>query len=404
MDSVKELLEEHGQSEDEVYLDWENGSVVDIQVFEEMRPYFLSRGYGNPSITHRYGWEAYEEYMKAKRKIALPLNIDPQSLHLTHGITESNNLAIRGVALENKKEEKNKILVSKVEHLSVIHSARRLYDDYDVETIPVCSDGTIDVDQLNAMLDDTVVLVSCQTVNHEIGTIQPIKEIVDTVKSYDENIIVHTDASSGFGRVKMDLSALNVDLATIPSDKILGPKGIAGLYVKDGVKVKLLIEGQLSVETLSPGIENLPLLMGFAKAVELQFEDFEKINEYTRKLKDKLLYGLKTSIAKVLVNGPLGNKRVVDNANLSFLNCEGEALTVESSMKGIYASSGSACTSRVLMPSHILTSIGRKPEEAHGSLLMKVNRLNTEEQIEYVLETLPKVVERIRGITGGIQL
>lgn len=403
MSNIEGLLKQHGTPEKEVYLDWENGSVVDKDVYEEMRPFYLERTFGNPAITHHMGWETLDFYMKAKTRIAKPLNIDPQAIALTHSFSESNNLAIRGLAKMNKKRKK--IIVSEVEHLSVIHTAKAMFgDQYQVEILPVSNDGTVNLDILQEKIDSDTLLVSLQTINHEIGTIQPVKEALEVVKDKDDSIFFHTDATSAFGRIPLDYSKVEVDLATFNSNRILGPKGIAGLYIKEGTKLKAIYEGQLSVEILAPDVENPALLAGFAKAVEIQFERFDEINNQTKKLRDKLLYGLHTSIERTEINGPSGDRRAPDNVNISYLGCEGEALTVECSMNGIYVSSGSACTSRVLMPSHILTAIGRKPEEAHGSLLMKLNRLNTEEQINYVLEKMPKVISRIRSITGGIEL
>ena len=403
MSNVEGLLEQHGTPVQDVYLDWENGSVVDKEVLEAMIPIYLERTFGNPAITHKIGWETYDFYVKAKTKIAEPLSINPQSLALTHSYTESNNLAIKGILPLNKKRKK--IIVSEVEHLSVIHTAKSLFNQqYQVDIIPVSNDGTINLDVLQEKIDEDTLLVSLQTANHEIGTIQPIKDALEIVKDKNEDIFFHTDATSAFGRIPLDYKKLEVDMATISADKILGPKGIAGLYIKEGMKLKALYEGQLSVEILSPDVENPALLAGFAKAVELQFSQFDEIKSKITRLRDKLLYGLLTSIERTEANGPSGERRSPDNVNISYLGCEGEALTVECSMNGIYVSSGSACTSRVLMPSHILTAIGRKPEEAHGSLLMKLNRLNTEEQVDYVLERMPKVISRIRSITGGIVL
>ncbi len=403
MSNIEGLLKQHGTPEKEVYLDWENGSVVDKEVYAEMRPFYLERTFGNPAITHHMGWETLDFYMKAKTKIAEPLNIDPQALALTHSFSESNNLAIKGIAKMNKKRKK--IIVSEAEHLSVIHTAKSMFgDQYKVEIIPVSNDGTMNLDILHEKIDNDTLLVSLQTINHEIGTIQPVKEALEIVKDKDDSILFHTDATSAFGRIPLDYGKVEVDLATINSNRILGPKGIAGLYVKDGIKIKSIYEGQLSLEILSPDVENPALLAGFAKAVEIQFNRFDEIKNHTQNLRDKLLYGLQTSIERTEINGPSGERRAPDNVNISYLGCEGEALTVECSMNGIYVSSGSACTSRVLMPSHILTAIGRKPEEAHGSLLMKINRLNTEDQINHVLERMPKIINRIRSITGGIEL
>ncbi|MCE7741938.1 MAG: cysteine desulfurase [Candidatus Heimdallarchaeota archaeon] len=403
MSGVEGLLKQHGKPIKDVYLDWENGSVVDKEVLDVMIPIYLEKTFGNPAITHKIGWETYDFYVKAKTAIAKPLSVDPQTLALTHSFTESNNLAIKGLLPLNKK--KKKIIVSEAEHLSVIHTAKSLFNQqYHVDIIPVSNDGTVNLDVLQEKLDDDTLLVSLQTTNHELGTMQPVKAALEIVKDKSEEIFFHTDATAAFGRVPIDYNKLEVDLATFNSNRILGPKGIAALYVREGIKMKALYEGQLSVEILSPDVENPALLAGFAKAVELQFSKFDQVKENITRLRDKLLYGLLTSIERTEMNGPSGERRAPDNVNISYLGCEGEALTVECSMNGIYVSSGSACTSRVLMPSHILTAIGRKPEEAHGSLLMKLNRLNTEEQVDYVLERMPKIISRIRSITGGIEL
>jgi cysteine desulfurase len=194
---------------------------------------------------------------------------------------------------------------------------------------------------------------------------------------------------------------LNIDLATISSHKILGPRGIGVLYVKTGNNVERILEGQIGTQKLWPGIENTPLIVGFTKASGLAFQNFEKNTNHMRKLRDTLIDGIFEKIPSVRLNGPKGDKRAPDNANISFLKCEGEALTIELSLKGTYVSSGSACSRRLLQPSHVLVAIGRKFEEAHGSILMKTTRIHTEEDINYALEVIPKAVERIRGITGS---
>ncbi|MCK4845849.1 MAG: aminotransferase class V-fold PLP-dependent enzyme, partial [Candidatus Heimdallarchaeota archaeon] len=291
MKSVKELLEVHGKAEKECYFDWENGSIVDTEVFNAMKPFFLEKGYGNPAITHRIGWESYEYYGIEKEKIANSLNVDSVNLALTFSSTESNNITVLGTTKLNKKRKK--IVVSSVEHLSIMHAAKALYDQgIKVETIPVSHNGVVDLDILQEKLDENTLMVSLQSINHEIGTIQQVKEAIEIVKDKDENIYFHTDASAAYGRIQLDFLDLNVDFGTISSQKILGPKGIAGLYVKDGIKLKSIYEGELSVEILSPDVEYMPLLAGFAKAVEIQFNKFKEINEYTRKLRDKLMYGL----------------------------------------------------------------------------------------------------------------
>jgi len=221
------------------------------------------------------------------------------------------------------------------------------------------------------------------------------------VKAKNSETIVHTDASDAYGKIPLNIQDSDADLATISSYKILGPRGTGALYVKEGVKLERILEGQIGTQNLWPGVENTPLIAGFAKASELAFQNFEENVNQMRKLRDKLIDGITGKISEVKLNGPKGNKRTPDNVNVSFLKCEGEALTIELSLNGVYVSSGSACTRRLLQPSHVLVAIGRKFDEAHGSILMKVTRYHKEEDIDYVLGAVSKAVERIRGIVGA---
>jgi cysteine desulfurase len=243
-------------------------------------------------------------------------------------------------------------------------------------------------------------MVSMQVVNNELGTVQPIKEAVAIVKDKNPDAIFHTDASDAYGRIPVNVQDLKVDMATVSSYKILGPRGIGALYIREGVNVEKILEGQIGTQKLWPGIENTPLIVGFTKASELAFENFEANTNRMRMLRDKLVDGIFKELTDVKFNGAKGDKRSPDNANISFLRAEGEALTIELSLKGIYVSSGSACSRRLLQPSHVLVAIGRKFSEAHGSILMKTTRYMTEEDIAYVLEVLPTAVNRIRGIVG----
>jgi cysteine desulfurase len=267
--------------------------------------------------------------------------------------------------------------------------------------IPVDSEGALDLDKLSEAIDHETAIVSLSTVNHEIGTIQPIKEAVEIVLDKNEETVFHTDASDAYGKIAFDVRGFNVDMATISSYKILGPRGIGCLYVKEGVDLERILEGQLGTQKLWPGVENTPLIAGFTVASELTFQNFEENVQRMRQLRDKLVGGIMNSMDDVELNGPTGTKRAPDNANLSFLRCEGEALTIELSLSGVYVSSGSACSRRLLQPSHVLVAIGRHFDQAHGSLLMKVSRIHTEEDINYALEVIPKAVERIRAISGS---
>jgi cysteine desulfurase len=267
--------------------------------------------------------------------------------------------------------------------------------------IPVDKEGLIDLSKLSNSVDKETILVSISAVNNEIGTIQPVREAVELVKDKNPETIFHTDASDAYGRIPIDVQSLKTDMATVSSYKILGPRGIGALYTREGVSIERILEGQIGTQKLWPGIENTPLIVGFTKASELAFQNFESNVKRMRRLRDMLVNGIFERLTDVKFNGPRGDKRAPDNANISFLRCEGEALTIELSLKGIYVSSGSACSRRLLQPSHVLVAIGRRFSEAHGSILMKTTRNHTEEDITYILEVLPTAVERIRKIVGS---
>lgn len=400
--SVKELLAEHGTPEKEVYFDHENSGWVPPEVVEAMLPFFNERGYGHPSITNKPGWEAYEVVWEAKEAVAEALGArSPESIVFTHSGTEANNLAVMGTALASGKRG-GKIIVSAIEHLSVIFPAEFIakITGMDVIKVPVDEEGFIDPEVLAAYVDKDTVLVSVQAVNHEIGTVQNIEELVKVVKEKNPNAIFHTDACDAFGRIKLDVNKLGVDLLTLSSHKILGPKGVGVLYVREGVRLEPVIRGQLSTQSLWPGVENVPAIAGFKKAVELAMEDLEVRINYLRSLRDKLMNGILETVPHTTLNGPKGERRATDNVNVSFLYVEGEAITVELSLKGVYVSSGSACTSRVLEPSHVLLAIGRKHEEAHGSILFKVTRYHRVGDIDYALSVIPGAIERLRKISS----
>jgi len=400
--SIKDLLRAHGQPPREVYFDLENVGLIPQEIIDAMIPYFNKIGYGHPAITHKVGWEAYEILSETKELIARTIGADsPDEIVFTHSGTEANNLAIMGTALANRNRG-GKIIVSAIEHLSVVFPAETAANlfNFKVLRLPVDTEGFIDPEIFEAYIDKNVLLVSVQMVNHEIGTIQNIRELVKIAKEINPDIIFHTDAVDAYGRIKFDVKDLNVDLLTLSSHKIHGPRGVGVLYVRKGVKIEPVLRGQLSVEKLWPGVENVPLIAGFKKAVELAFNNFERNVNKMKHLRDKLLNGILNSVPDVLVNGPTGDQRAPDNVNVSFLYVEGEAITIEFSLRGIYVSSGSACTSRILEPSHVLLAIGRRREEAHGSILMKVSRYHEEEDIDYALENIPPAIERLRKISS----
>ena len=402
VENVKELLKLHEGITHEVYLDNENSSIVPQEVVDEMLPYFNKKAYGNPTLTHKPGWEAFEVIMNCFQKISKTMGAkNLEEITFTPGETEANNLAIMGTCFAQKSKGK-KIIISEIEPINVLQVAEMMQKfGFTTQKIQVNHEGFINLEELKEAVDNETILVSISAVNNEIGTVQPIKEAVDIVKAKNPQALFHTDASDAYGRIPFNVQDLNVDLATISSYKIQGPRGMGAMYLRDGVNMERILEGQIGTQKLWPGVENTPLIVGFTKASELAFQNFEANTTKMRMLRDKLVDGIFAELDDLRFNGPKGDKRSPDNANVSILRAEGEALTIELSLKGVYVSSGSACSRRLLQPSHVLIAIGRIFEEAHGSILMKVTRSHTEEDIAYVLEVLPTAVNRIRGIVGS---
>ena len=402
VENVKELLKLHEGITHEVYLDNENSCIVPQQVVDAMLPYFNKIAYGNPTLTHKPGWEAFEVIMNSFQKISKYMGAKIlEEISFTPSETEANNLAIMGSCFAQKSKGK-KIVISEIEPINVLQVAEMMGKfGFSTTKIPVDHEGFINLEKLKEAVDKETILVSISAVNNELGTIQPIKEAVDIVKAQNSQALFHTDASDAYGRIPFNVQNLKVDLATVSSYKIQGPRGMGAIYLRDGVNMERILEGQIGTQKLWPGVENTPLIVGFTKASELAFENFEANTSKMRTLRDKLVDGIFNELSDLRFNGPKGEKRSPDNANISILRAEGEALTIELSLKGVYVSSGSACSRRLLQPSHVLIAIGRIFEEAHGSILMKVTRSHTEEDIAYVLSVLPTAVNRIRGIVGS---
>ncbi|MCW4018584.1 MAG: cysteine desulfurase [Candidatus Bathyarchaeota archaeon] len=402
VENVKELLKLHEGMKREVYLDNENSTMVPKEVLDAMRPYYNKKAYGNPTLTHKPGWEAFTAIMTASQQIADSIGAKVlEEINFTPGATEANNLALMGAAAANPQKGK-KMVISEIEPINVLNVTDLMKKQgYTTTKVPVDREGTLDLEKLKEAVDKDTAIVSIHLANNEIGTIQPIKEAVDIVKDRNPAAIFHTDATDAYGRVPFNVQDLKVDMATLSSFKILGPRGTGALYIREGTNVERIIEGPIGTQKLWPGIENTPLIMGFAKASELAFSNFGANVARMRYLRDKLVNGILQTMTDVKLNGTQGSKRSPDNANISFLRCEGEALTIELSLKGVYVSSGSACSRRLLQPSHVLVAIGRHFSEAPGSILMKVTRYHTEEDINHVLDSIPSSVERIRGIVGS---
>ena len=402
VENVKDLLRAHEGLKREVYLDNENSTIVPQAVVDAMLPYYNQMAYGNPTLTHKPGWQAFEAIMLSSQTISKCLGAKIiEEINFAPGETEANNLALIGVAFANKNKGK-KIVISEIAPINVLH-VTELLEKFGFATtrIPVDSEGFINLEKLEDVIDKETILVSLSLINNEIGTIQPVKEACEIIKDKNPETILHSDFSDAYGRIRLDVQDIGLDMATVSSYKILGPRGIGALYLREGVNIDRILEGQIGTQKLWPGVENTPLIVGFAKASELAFKNFEQNVAQMRNMRDSLVKGASEKVSEVKINGPKGDKRAPDNANISILRCEGEALTIELSLHGVYVSSGSACSRRLLQPSHVLVAIGRRFSEAHGSILMKTTRYHTEEDIIYALHAISTAVERIRKIVGS---
>jgi len=379
-----------------IYMDHTAGRPVDPRVMEAMLPYMKSLC-GNPSSVHSFGQEARQALGEARTKIAESINAESkESIFLTSGATESNNMAIKGVAHRNQDHGRH-IITSSVEHMSVLNPCKFLMTrGFKVTFLPVDQYGFVGLTSLEEELTNETILVSIMYANGEIGTIQPIKEISQMV--HRNNAYLHVDAAAANGQVPIDVNDEGIDLLTISSNDMYGPKGVGALYIKKGIRLEPLIHGGGQERGLRSGTENLPGIVGFGKAAEIAKEEMPTESERLKKLRDKLIKGLLDSIPHSFLNGH-PTKRLPNNAAVRYSFIEGESILLDLDMKGVAASSGSACTAKTLEPSHVLRAIGLKHEEAHGSLLFTLGRQNTEEEVDYVIRIMPDIVKRLREMS-----
>ncbi|MEM4703264.1 MAG: cysteine desulfurase NifS [Candidatus Pacearchaeota archaeon] len=377
-----------------IYLDHAATTPLANEIFEAIKPYF-SEKFGNASSLHVYGQEARNAVEKARDDIAKFINAKPAEIVFTSGGTESNNLAIKGVAFANKQKGKH-IITSKIEHPAVLEPCRWLEKQgWKVTYLPVNSDGIINPADVEKAITKETVLVSIMHANNEIGTIQPIEEIGKICKKYD--VYFHTDAVQSFGKLDINIKRMNLDILSASAHKIYGPKGVGILYVNRDVKIEPTQHGGGHEQGLRSGTENVPGIVGFAKAVELMQKLGKKEQERQKKLRDKIIKEI-LKIQGSRLNGSQ-EKRLANNVNVSFHGIEGEALLLRLSEKGFAVSTGSACSSKSLEPSHVLTALGLKPEEAHGSLRITLGKDNTEQDVDKLLEVLPKIINSLRRIS-----
>jgi len=378
-----------------VYMDHAATTYTKQEVLEEMLPYF-KEVYGNPSSVHSFGREARKAVDLARERTAAALNASPGEIYFTGGGTEADNWAIKGVTLANK-ERGNHIITTSIEHHAVLHTCQYLEKmGFEVTYLPVDSHGLVYPEQVKEAITDKTILISVMFANNEIGTIEPIKEIGQIAR--ERGIYFHTDAVQAVGQVPVDVKDMNIDLLSLSAHKFYGPKGIGALYIRKGVKIHPFMHGGAQERNRRAGTENLPGIVGLGKAIELATSNLEETGKRLTAMRDRLISGVLNNIEYVRLNGH-PTRRLPGNANFSFEFIEGESLLLSLDMKGIAASSGSACTSGSLDPSHVLLAIGLPHEIAHGSLRLTLGDGNTDEDIDYVLEVLPGIVNRLREMS-----
>ena len=378
-----------------VYMDYSATTYVKPEVLEEMLPYFTEK-FGNPSSFYGISRETKRAIDKAREQIAEALNCLPDEVYFTGGGSEADNWAIKGIASAHKNKG-NHIITTKIEHHAVLHTCEYLEKNgFDVTYLDVDEEGFINLDDLRNAITDKTILVSIMFANNEIGTIQPIKEIGEICR--EKKVFFHTDAVQAVGNVPVDVKEMNIDMLSLAGHKIYGPKGIGVLYIKKGIKIDNLIHGGAQEKNRRAGTENIASIVGLGKALELATNNLEEHMKKLTALREKLIAGL-LEIPYTKLNGPRGDKRLPGNVNVCFRFIEGESILLSLDFKGVCASSGSACTSGSLDPSHVLLAIGLPHEIAHGSLRLSMGEGSTEEDVDYVLEVVPPIIERLRNMS-----
>lgn len=377
-----------------VYLDNGATTKVDAEVVKVMNIYFTDK-YGNASSLHGFGREAREDVENARKVIAKSINAEPNEIIFTSGGTESDNLAIKGIMeyCVSGKGKNMHMITSKIEHPAVLNTCECLQKQgVKVTYLDVDSKGFVDIKQLKKSITKDTVLVSIMHANNEIGTVQPVAEIAKICR--DKNVLFHTDAVQSYTKERIDVKEMGIDLASFSGHKIHGPKGIGFLYKRTGIHICPLINGGGHELGLRPGTENVPGIVGLAKAVEVSSKvDLKNM----KKLRDMLIKELK-KIPESILNGP-AEGRLVNNVNLCFKSIEGESLILHLDDKGVAASTGSACSSHKLEPSHVLTAIGLPAEVAHGSLRLTLSKYTTEKEIDYTVKRVKDVVANLRELS-----
>jgi len=376
-------------------MDYAATTYVKPEVLEEMMPFFTKK-YGNPSSFYGISRETKMAIDKARSRVSKALNCDSNEIYFTGGGSEADNWAIKGIASAHRKKG-NHIITTKIEHHAVLHTCEYLEKNgFEVTYLNVDKEGFIDLEELKNAITDKTILVSIMFANNEIGTIQPVKEIGEICR--ERKVLFHTDAVQAIGNIPVDVKEMNIDLLSLAGHKVYGPKGIGALYIRKGVRIDNLIHGGGQERARRAGTENTASIVGLGKAIELATESLEEHNKKITKLRDRLIDGL-LKVPHTRLNGPRGEKRLPGNANITFEFIEGESILLSLDFEGVCASSGSACTSGSLDPSHVLLAIGLPHELAHGSLRLTLGDGSTDEDVDYVLEVVPPIIERLRNMS-----
>ena len=378
-----------------IYLDNAATTKTAPEVVEAMLPYF-TENYGNPSTIYSLGSTSKKAVNEARRTIADAIGAKQEEIYFTAGGSESDNWALKATAEAYASKGKH-IITTKIEHHAILHTCEYLEKrGFEITYLNVDRDGLIDLEELKAAIRPDTILISVMFANNEIGTIEPIEEIGAIAK--ERNVLFHTDAVQAFGQVPIDVDKLHIDMLSASGHKLNGPKGIGFLYIRSGLKLRSFIHGGSQERSRRAGAENVPGIVGLGKAVERALRIMDEKTKHEIELRDYLIERVEKEIPYCWVNGHR-TKRLPGNVNFSFLYIEGESMLIMLDMKGICASSGSACTSGSLDPSHVLLAIGLKHEEAHGSLRLTLSEENTKEQMDFVVDNLKQIVARLRDMS-----
>lgn len=379
-----------------IYMDHSATTPVAPEVLQAMLPYFAER-FGNASSLHSFGLEAREAIEDARERVAKLINAEPSEIYFTSGGTESDNIALKGIAFKNRKNGRH-IITSSFEHPAILEVCRALAKmDYDVTYLPVTREGLIEPDGVREAIRPDTILISIMHANNEIGTIEPLQEIGQIAK--EKGVLFHSDCVQSVGKIPVDVKALGLDALSLSGHKFYGPKGIGALFVRKGVKIKSIMEGGGHERGLRSGTENVPCIVGLARAADLAKETMTDEAKRLTALRDSLRDLVLGGIDESWLNGH-PTRRLPSNLNFGFRYIEGESLILLLDAKGIAASTGSACSSKKLSASHVLMSIGLKPEECHGSLRITLGRSNTLEDIRFASQTIEESVKRLRMMSA----